>query len=317
VRYGIDIVDTDRVNLGRLDMNLLVSLDALLQERSVTRAADRMGLGQPAVSHALARLRRFFGDELLTRVGNRYELTPLGVQLRERARMAVTSFERVFTPRLEFEPATADREFSLRVSDYGETVLAPAVADFLAREAPRARLRLIANTAAPVDQSDPSLLTTDLVVMPRGFITDLRSRDLYRDEWVCLLGTANAAVGDALTVEHLRDLPWVVTFHSSVGFSYSMAALRQFGVEPTVRVITEHFATVPAHVAGSDRIGLLQRRLVELLPQRDDVRVLPCPFPAGSLTVAMWWHPVHDVDTAHLWFRDVVARAARAVIGGA
>src|SRR5689334_3634255 len=192
-------------------MNLLVSLDALLQERSVTRAAARMGLGQPTVSHALARLRRYFGDELLTRVGNRYELTPLAAQLRERARMAVTSFERVFSPPLEFEPATTDREFSLRVSDYGEMVLAPAVADLLAREAPRARLRLMANTATPVDQSDPTLLTTDLVIMPRGFVTDLHHRDLYHDEWVCLAAADNAAVGDALTVENLRDLPWVVT----------------------------------------------------------------------------------------------------------
>src|SRR3712207_9356143 len=92
----IDRADTGAVNLASLDLNLLVSLDALLQERSVTRAATRMGLSQPALSASLARLRRHFGDELLTRVGNEYRLTPLAAQLKELARLALSGVERVF-----------------------------------------------------------------------------------------------------------------------------------------------------------------------------------------------------------------------------
>ncbi|SOD98050.1 LysR family transcriptional regulator [Blastococcus haudaquaticus] len=299
------------MDLARLDLNLLVALDALLQQRSVSKAAVQTGVGQPAMSSSLARLRRHFGDDLLARVGNEYHLTPLALELRERARMARVGLERVFGAHDEFDPASSDREFTLQVSDYGEAVLGSPVADLLADAAPRARLRHVANTARPLDSSDPTLLGTDLVVMPHGFVTDLRHDDLYRDEWVCLVSTANTAVGDALTLDQLRALPWVVTFHSSAGTTQGMAALRLIGVEPDVRVVTEHFLGLPGHVAGSERIALMQRRLVDTLPPRDDVRVLPCPFPAGVLTVAMWWHPVHDDDPAHAWFRALVRRASR------
>ena len=106
---GINRVDTVApVNLASLDLNLLVSLDALLQQRSVTRAAAQMGLSQPALSASLARLRRHFGDELLTRVGNEYRLTPLAVQLRDLARLALTGVERVFTAQTGVRPGVVD-----------------------------------------------------------------------------------------------------------------------------------------------------------------------------------------------------------------
>ena len=100
------------MNLGRLDLNLLVALDALLQQRSVTRAAAQMGLGQPALSASLARLRRHFGDELLHRVGNEYRLTPLAVELRARTAVALSGVDRVFSAQPSFDPASSTREFS-------------------------------------------------------------------------------------------------------------------------------------------------------------------------------------------------------------
>src|SRR3712207_4842848 len=209
----IDRADTGAVNLASLDLNLLVSLDALLQERSVTRAAARMGLSQPALSASLARLRRHFGDELLTRAGNEYRLTPLAVQLRELARAALTGVERVFDAQTEFDPASSRREFHLLISDYGVAVLGDSIAALLAEEAPKARLRLSANTPSSVDRAEQVLLSTDLLVLPHGFVSDLSHRDLYNDEWVCLVSTDNAAVDGELTVEHLHTLPWVVTFH--------------------------------------------------------------------------------------------------------
>src|SRR5690349_22999772 len=134
------------MRLANLDLNLLVSLDALLQQRSVTKAAAQMGLSQPALSASLARLRRHFGDELLTRVGNEYRLTPLAVQLRDLARFALDGVERVFTAQTEFDAASSTREFSLVISDYGIAVFGDTIAALLAEEAPNARLRLAANT---------------------------------------------------------------------------------------------------------------------------------------------------------------------------
>jgi DNA-binding transcriptional LysR family regulator len=311
----IDKADTGDVNLASLDLNLLVSLDALLQERSVTRAAARMGLSQPALSASLARLRRHFGDELLTRAGNEYRLTPLAVQLRDLARLALSGVERVFTAQTDFDPGSSTREFSLLISDYGVAVLGDTIAGLLAEEAPNARLRLIANTPAWVDRAEQVLLSTDLLLLPHGFVSDLSHRDLYRDEWVCLVSTDNPAVDGELTVEHLRSLPWVVTFHGPTAATPAARQMRMRGIEPNVQVVTESFLTVPGLVAGSGRIALLQRRLAELLPLNLGTRVLPPPVEVGQLVEAMWWHPAFDDDPEHSYLRDLVVRATALAVG--
>jgi DNA-binding transcriptional LysR family regulator len=296
------------VNLASLDLNLLVALDALLQQRSVTRAAAQMGLSQPALSASLARLRRHFDDELLTRVGNDYRLTPLAVQLKERARLAMSGVERVFTAQPEFDPASSTREFSMLVSDYLVAVVGDVIARLLAREAPHSRLRFLTNTPDQVDRAAQLLLSTDLMVLPHGFITDLSHRDLHRDDWVCLVSATNPAVGDELTVDHLVSLPWVVTYHGPTASTPAGRQMRMLGIEPRVQVVTESFLTVPRLVAGTDRIALLQRRLVDLLP-RDGLRALPPPFDAAPLIEAMWWHPIYDTDPAHEYLRALVTRA--------
>jgi DNA-binding transcriptional LysR family regulator len=314
---GISVVDTRAVNLASLDLNLLVSLDALLQERSVTRAAARMGLSQPALSASLARLRRHFGDELLSRAGNEYRLTPLAVQLRELARLALTGVERVFDAQTQFDPASSTREFSLLISDYGVAVLGDRIAALLAEEAPNARLRFVANTPSSVDRAEQVLLSTDLLVLPHGFVSDLSHRDLYRDEWVCLVSSDNADVAEELTVDHLRTLPWVVTFHGPTAATPAARQMRMRGIELNVAIVTENFLTVPGLVAGSGRIALLQRRLAELLPPDLGIRALAPPVEVGQLVEAMWWHPAFDDDPEHAYLRDVVVRAAELAVGEA
>lgn len=296
-----------------LDLNLLVALDALLQERSVTRAAARMRLSQPALSASLARLRRHFGDELLTRVGNDYRLTPLALQLKEQARVALSGVERVFSAQPEFDPGGSTREFVLLVTDYMLAVLGDRVAELFTAEAPKARLRFAANTPERTDRADQVLLAADLIVLPHGFLTDLSHRDLYRDEWVCLVDAGNDRVGDTLTVEHLESLPWVVTFHGPTASTLAGRQMRMLGIEPRIQVITESFLAVPRLVAGSDRIALLQRRLVALMPATAGLRVLDPPFEAAPLVEAMWWHPIYDPDPGHRYLRDLVARAAQGI----
>ena len=299
------------VNVRSLDLNLLVSLDALLEQRSVTRAAGQLGLSQPALSASLARLRRHFDDELLSRAGNEYRLTPLAVQLKERTRIALGSVERVFTAQPEFDASTSTREYSLLVSDYVVALLGGRIAGLLADEAPLTRLRMSPNTPAAVDSADQVLLTTDLLLLPHGFVLSaLSHRDLYQDEWVCVVAADNPVVGAGLTVRDLARLPWVATYHGQTATTPAARQMRVLGIEPRVSVVSESFLTVPALVAGSDRIALLQRRLVDLLPGDSGVRALPCPFEAPPLLEAMWWHPTYDEDPEHAYLRDVVARAA-------
>ena len=125
------------------------------------------------------------------------------------------------------------------------------------------------------------LLSADLLVLPHGFVTDLSHRDLYRDEWVCVVSADNAAVAEGLTVEDLETLPWVVTYHGPTASTPAARQMRMLGIEPRVQVITENFLTVPSLVAGSDRIALLQRRLVDLLPLNAASGRCRCPFEVG------------------------------------
>jgi len=314
------ITEIDRLlpmRLANLDLNLLVSLDALLDQRSVTRAAQQLGLSQPALSASLARLRRHFGDELLSRVGNEYRLSPLAAQLKPRVRLALEGVERVFTAQPEFDPTESTREFSVQLSDYACAVLGTGLAELLAEKAPGARLRLTHNTPEAVDRAEQTLLTTDALVLPHGFVTDLPHADLLRDEWVIVVAADNPDVGHELTVAQLEELPWVATYYGPTASTPAARQMRMAGIEPHVQVVTESFLTIPGLVAGTRRIALLQERLVRLLPVDLGVRALPCPFDVGPLIDAMWWHPVYDRDPEHAFFRGLLQQAAAQATAGA
>jgi DNA-binding transcriptional LysR family regulator len=304
------------MRLANLDLNLLVSLDALLDQRGVTRAAQQLGLSQPALSASLARLRRHFGDELLARSGNEYRLTPLAAQLKPRVRLALEGVERVFTAQPDFDPRESTREFSIQLSDYAAAVIGSAIAEALAVEAPAARLRLTHNTPDAVDHAEQTLLTTDLLVLPHGFIADLPHADLMRDRWVMVVATDNPEVGDTLSIQQLETLGWVATYYGPTASTPAARQMRMLGIEPRVQVVTESFLTIPALVAGTRRIALLQERLVKKLSADAGIRALPCPFEAGPLVDAMWWHPIYDRDPEHTFFRGLVQRASATVTDG-
>jgi DNA-binding transcriptional LysR family regulator len=166
-----------------------------------------------------------------------------------------------------------------------------------------------------VDRAAQVLLSTDLLVLPHGFLAELRHRDLYRDEWLCLVSADNDEVGDKLTLDQLAELPWVASFHGPTASTPAALQLRMLGVEPRVSVVTENFLTVPVLVAGSRRVAFVQRRLMDLIPDGIGVRAVPCPLEVSPLVEAMWWHPAYDDDPEHAYLRDVVLRAA-ATVGG-
>jgi DNA-binding transcriptional LysR family regulator len=193
--------------LRNLDLNLLLSLDALLEERNVTRAAARLGLSQPAVSAALRRLRRHFGDELLVRTGNRYDLTPLATQLRGTTTTALAGVRRVFEAEPGFDPATSTRECTVVASDSSTTVLGDHLATELARDAPGVRLRFQLQTHGDVDQAPESLRHVDGMVLPHGFLQDLPAVELHTDGWVLVVSADNDTVGETITMEQLAEMP--------------------------------------------------------------------------------------------------------------
>jgi DNA-binding transcriptional LysR family regulator len=299
----------DRV-LANLDLNLLVTLDVLLRERNVTRTAESLGVSQPAVSGALGRLRRHFGDPLLARVGNRYELTPLAVRVAALTGPALAGVRRVFDATAEFDPSGLDREFTIVTSDYAATVLAPLIARRIAAEAPGARLHLQQTTPQAVDHAADTLRSADGLLLPHGFITGLPYLDLYEDRWVCIVDARHPEVGDALTLDQLAELPWVVYIDRPTAFAPAARQLRMLGIEVRVDVVVDGFAQMPFLVAGTRRIALLQERLARLLAPVAGARILDCPYEVVPVSEAFWWNPIHRNDPAHAWLRGLLLEAA-------
>lgn len=299
--------------LVNLDLNLLVTLDVLLRERNVTRAAERLGCSQPTASTSLARLRRHFDDELLYRAGGRYELTPIAVRLAARTGPAVESVRRVFDVRGAFDPATAAREFTILMSDYAVAVLGPVLTELVARAGPGMRLRLHQVTPHTVDHAPETLRAVDGILLPHGFVTGLPRTDLYQDRWVCVVARDNAAVGERLGLEQLRELPWVVLHDRPTAFAPPVRQLRMLGVEPRVEIVVDGFLQMPFLVAGGDRVALLPARLAHRVAPAAGLRVLDCPFDAFPLTEAFWWHPLYGGDAGHAWLRGILTEAAGAL----
>ncbi|MFI6037358.1 LysR family transcriptional regulator [Streptomyces sp. NPDC051315] len=301
------------MNLARLDLNLVVALRALLEERNVTRAGQRVGLSQPAMSAALARLRRHFDDELLARVGGHYELTALGQVLLDRTSTAYDVLERLFASQADFDPATESREFKLVASDYAVAVFGAELARVVHEEAPGIRLRFAQTPPTVVDDTGTLLSATDGLLMPHGVISDFPATHLYEDRWVFLVAEDHPSVDDRLTRHDLARLPWV-TYQRT----YDAPAVRQLGmlgIEPRAEVSVDSFQLLPLLVAGTRRIALIQARLAGLLEPLAAVRVVEPPYEAVPLREAMWWHPVHTHDAAHIWLRETAARVGRRMAG--
>ncbi|MET7772017.1 LysR family transcriptional regulator [Nocardia sp. NPDC005366] len=294
--------------LANLDLNLLVTLNAVLHHQSVTRAAEHLGVTQPAVSASLARLRRHFDDEILHRVGNRYQLTPFGIDLRQRTRMALTGVERVFASRATFEATDTTREYTVITSDYTTALLGQRLTQLLDQRAPHARLRWLPSIPDLVARAEHTLTAHDVMLVPHGFVTDLPNETIFHDDWIVVSDPEHTP--DPPTADDLRRRPWVLVYNSQTASTPAARRLRMLGIEPRVQVVTESFLTAPALVTGSARIALLPRRMLDLPVIHEGLRADPCPVDLGQLTQAMWWHPMLTDEPEHRFLRTLIRQAA-------
>ena len=297
------------MNLASVDLNLLEPLIALLEERSVTRAAIRTQRSQPAVSASLARLRQVFHDELLRRVGNRYELTPFAEQLLPACLEALASVHRVFDSGAPFDPSASRRTYRFAISDYASALIGPHIAEMINAAAPRAGVEFTPILRTVVELAPESLRPYDGLILPRGYLTEQPHLDLFDDRWVCLTAADNPAVTDQLTLRHLAELPWVLSYGTDAVLIHPVRQLRMLGLNPRVEVTLDGFMALPSFVVGTNRVCIVQERIVALLADADAVRAWPCPFDATPVCESLWWHPARDADPEHIWLRGVVSAA--------
>src|ERR1017187_7610845 len=250
------------MDIRNVDLNLLVALDALLAERSVSRAAVRLHLSQPATSALLARLRGLFGDPLLLRSARGMLPTPRALELLGPVKKVLDEIDAIVQPRAAFDPASAVQTFTLSASDYVEYALLPTLVDYVERQAPGVRLAVrpldLQTVAKQLESGEVDLCVTGLQNAPAG----LHQQPLYAERMVSVVRRKHPGVGARLTLEKFCSLEHILVSVRGSGFSARIDyALAKLGRKRRARLAVPHFLLVPEIVAPSDMISALPERL--------------------------------------------------------
>jgi DNA-binding transcriptional LysR family regulator len=300
------------MDLHGFDLNLLVALDALLAEKSVTNAGRRVHLSQSAMSGVLARLRHSFNDKLLVSGRNGMALTPLAETLVEPVRSILEQVHGTILVNVPFDAATSRRVFTIAASDYAVTVLLTDALRRISREAPGVTVVIIPLRERTPESEDLGL---DLVIIPKAYAPpSLPNEVLFEDGFTGIVWNAHTTVGDTLDQDQYRRLPHaVVSFSDDTRINYDERLGEQAGFELHAQVVAPSYHALPALVVGTDRIATIQMRLAEKLAASYPIRVVPLPLPQPVLEEAMMWHPRLDRDAGHAWLRSVLRETAAAL----
>jgi DNA-binding transcriptional LysR family regulator len=299
------------MRLQDLDLNLLVALDALLAERNVSRAARRLGLGQPATSAALARLRQLFGDPLLVRAGGGMVPSELATRLGPALAEALARLSATLDAASPFEPARATRSFQLASTDYTSPLLLPALAAAVRAEAPGVALRVRGYAKGELG----ALIATRAVDLAFGVMRppppELVATPLFEEEMTGLAGRATAAsLPEPLTAEAFAALPFALVTVNGDTSGVGDEALAALGLRRRVVLTLPHVAALPAILAASDLVAVVPARFARRLAA-DGLRSFALPIPVPRFEVQMFWSPAARSDSGLAWLRRLAAGVAR------
>ena len=301
----LSTADAELVRLASVDLNLLVPLLALLETRSVTNAAAAVGLSQPALSHALRRLRRLLGDELLVRQGSVMILTPRGRQLISPVRRALQESARSLRPR-PFDPATDERTITIAMTTSTAFVVAPLLRAEFAKRAPHVVLRLhTATMRSPTVFTDDGV---DVVLLSESFGAPYPRERLYDDRWVIL---ASPSVDPALdAVELLSTQPHIMFSDPSIPRMQPYEVLDERGIPYAIRTTVTDNLLIPHLLTAAPAICLHRFQVGTSFQPLAELRIAELPFAAQPLGIDMVWNPWLSDDQFRGWLRDALFDAA-------
>ena len=288
------------------DLNLIVALDVLLEEGSATRAADRLGVTQSAVSRMLGRLRTAFRDPLFVRTARGLTPTRRALALSAPLRQAVRELERLVLEAPGFDPSVARRGFRIAAVDYAQVVLIAPLLARLASEAPQLDVEVRQPTAESERDLESGAL--DLLLMPRqpsgpGVVWTA----LHEAEYTCVVWQEHPVRRlDARAFAAMAHV--LVTPRERPGGGAVDVALEEHGLARRVAVRVPTFLMVPYLLVGTDRIATVPTRIATELASRHPLRILPPPVEVAPFTLCQAWHEIHRHDPAHRWLREQVAR---------
>jgi DNA-binding transcriptional LysR family regulator len=300
----------DAVNLSRVDLNLLVHLDALLAERSVTRAAARVGLSQSAMSHNLARLRDLFSDELLTRGPEGLRPTPRALALVEPVRIALAQIQVLVSRDEAFDPRTAERTFSVGLPDSMEILIVPSLLAYLREVAPGIHLRLHnIDSSKLLDDLDADRvdLAVGYGVFAQGQAHHKR-RLLFTETYLCMFNAERTGITASISLDDYLRLPHVLTSLRPGERGVVDDALEKLGLRRTVVLTTPRFLAVPSLVARAPVVVTMHARLARFFAAELGLSLSLPPVELPDMAVSLLWHASYDHDPAHAWLRQMMVR---------
>lgn len=289
------------MRFGRLDLNLLVALDALLTEKSVSLAADRLCLSQSATSSALGRLREYFGDDLLVVKGRQMILTSRAEELIEPVRAVLEQIRTTVAVAPPFDPATADRQVRMMASDYSTQVLLAEALAQIAREAPNMRFEIQPMNDFPVDALERGyidlLLTIDFAIS-----NDHPSQILFEDDYVVVGWDGNPAMHRPMTRETYFELGHVTArFGKARVPAFEDWFVRRQKQQRRVEVVAPTFLSLPDLLVNTNRIATMHRRMAEMVVPNSALVMRELPFDIPPIRETIQWHITNNNDNALRW----------------
>jgi DNA-binding transcriptional LysR family regulator len=294
------------MELHEMDLNLLVVFNELLTQRRVSKVAESLGISQPAVSNSLAKLRRLLGDELFLRTAKGMEPTPFADQLAESVSYALAMIHSGLNQRTSFVPETAQRAFTIGITDVGEIYFLPALVERLRRDAPGVTVSTVRNTAVNLrDELESGKVDLAIGLLPQlkaGFF----QRRLFKQGYVCLmrrghrLDKARMSLADFSAAEHL------LVVSAGTGHGKVDELLQRSGITRKVRLTVPHYVSVGHILQGSDLIATVPQRLAERLLKPFGLVQVAHPATIPDVAINVFWHAKYHRAPANQWLRSVV-----------
>lgn len=300
------------MHFNKLDLNLLVALDALLTELSISRAAERLHMSQPAMSNALARLRAYFDDPLLVQVGRKMEATPRAEALRDAVRDVLVRVDTTITTQPRFDAAQSDREFTLLVSDFTLSVIGSHLVSLAAQQSSTVRFHFHSQVETPQRALERG--EADMLVIPSGYCSpDHPTETLFEEEFSCVVWSESRwARQGALSFDDYTAAGHVV-MQPPGGMTFESWFMQRYGVSRRVEVTSFSFATAPSLIVGTERIATVHTRLARLAACQHPLTLLPPPMPMSRMVQSIQWHKYRTQDPGLIWLRNLLHAAAQAM----
>ena len=303
------------MNLSGIDLNLLTAFEALARERNVSRAAADIGITQPAMSNALARLRVLFNDPVLVRAGRAMVLTARAQELEDPLRQALNVIRGAISERGTASISTLARTFTIGTTEYAEHLLLPNIVNRVEQAAPH--IRLVVKRLPTLFEVPEMELRDGLLDLAIGFFEGgispgpgLSSELLFRDRHAVVCRQGHPQARRRLTLKRFQSLGHVAVFYRTDHWSILDQMLRKRGIERRIVVKVPHMLSALAIVLATDLVCTLPRRIVLAFESTMRLQCLPLPLPVPAAKCSMAWHARHDQDEALGWLRTQIKNAA-------